>query len=217
MVKKDLGILLVLAVLSACSQMGSGRYIRPQEGETFAQLARRFNVPLAKLNALNPQRGPKDLLSANDWYLVPLERGILGEIRPRAKGVKGKLVLPELMWPVPSSRRISSKFGKRWGRPHQGIDIPARSGASIVAVAKGVVVFSGRMGGYGKTTVISHPGGLFSIYAHARKNYTKKGQRVHLGQVIAQVGSTGKSSGPHLHFELRHNSRPLNPSKIAMD
>ena len=94
MVKKGLGILLVLVVLSACSQMGSGRYIRPEEGETFAQLARRFNVPLAKLNALNPQRGPKDLLSANDWYLVPLERGILGEIRPRVKGVKGKLVLP---------------------------------------------------------------------------------------------------------------------------
>ena len=78
-----------------------------------------------------------------------------------------------------------------------------------------MVIYSGNdLGGYGNLTVISHKGGLFSIYAHARKNYTKKGDKVFRGQVIAEVGETGRTTGPHLHFEVRYDSKALDPLKF---
>jgi murein DD-endopeptidase MepM/ murein hydrolase activator NlpD len=116
---------------------------------------------------------------------------------------------------VPSHKSISSNFGARWGRHHDGIDIPARKGTHIVSVSDGVVVYAGSgLGGYGNLTVISHRNGLFSVYAHSDKLYTTKGQKVHKGQVIATVGSTGRSTGNHLHFEIRKNSNPVDPKKV---
>src|SRR5690606_9771758 len=125
----------------------------------------------------------------------------------------------EFAWPVPSSKRISSGYGKRWGRHHEGIDIPGRVGTSIVAAADGKVIYSGSgLGGYGNITVILHDNGYHTVYAHAKRNLTVAGQRVYKGQVIAQLGKSGRSTGPHLHFEIRKNSRPLNPTQVlAMD
>lgn len=101
------------------------------------------------------------------------------------------------------------------GKKHDGIDIPARSGSHILAVNDGVVVYSGNgFGGYGNVLILSHRYGFFSLYAHNKVNYAKKGETVHKGQVIAQVGSTGKSTGPHLHFEIRRDGRALNPKFI---
>ena len=118
----------------------------------------------------------------------------------------------EFAWPVPSSKKISSHFGKRRGRHHDGIDIPAVSGTHIIASASGKVSFVGKMRGYGKTVVIKHPNGHHTVYAHARKYFVVKGQSVSQGEVIAQVGNTGRSSGPHLHFEIRKNNKVRNPA-----
>ncbi len=116
-------------------------------------------------------------------------------------------------WPVPSSKRISSYFGPRHGRHHDGVDIAAKRGSSILASASGKVKFVGRMRGYGNVIVLTHPGSYHTVYAHNSRNLVRKGQSVSQGEVIGKVGSTGRSSGPHLHFEIRKNNRVANPGK----
>lgn len=119
--------------------------------------------------------------------------------------------LGRFMWPVPSSKNISSHFGKRGKRHHDGIDISARYGASIVASESGKVVYAGRMSGYGRIVIIKHDSQYHSVYAHNSKNLVKKGQSVSKGEVIGHIGSSGRSTGPHLHFELRKKNRVRNP------
>jgi len=116
-------------------------------------------------------------------------------------------------WPVPGSKRISSFFGKRSGRHHDGIDIAARSGTAIAASASGKVKFVGKMRGYGNVIVLTHPGGFHTVYAHNSRNLVKKGQSISQGEIIGKVGSSGRSSGPHLHFEIRKNNKVANPGK----
>ena len=117
------------------------------------------------------------------------------------------------IWPVPSSKKVSSRFGMRKGRHHDGVDIPAVTGSHIVASAKGKVIISGVMRGYGNVVVIKHDNGFHTVYAHNSKNFVSKGQKVSQGEVIAKVGSTGRSTGPHLHFEVRRRNKVANPAK----
>lgn len=115
------------------------------------------------------------------------------------------------IWPVPSSKKVSSYFGKRNGRHHDGIDIPAITGTHVVAADDGVVIMSGWMRGYGRIVVVKHDDGYHTVYAHNSKHYVKKGQKVSKGEVIANVGSSGRSTGPHLHFEIRKKNKVRNP------
>lgn len=116
------------------------------------------------------------------------------------------------IWPVPSSKRVSSRYGKRRGRHHDGVDIAAVTGTHIVASANGTVVVSGVMRGYGNVIVLKHSDGYHTVYAHNSKHFVKKGQRVSQGEVIGKVGSSGRSTGPHLHFEIRRKNRVRNPA-----
>lgn len=118
----------------------------------------------------------------------------------------------QFIWPVPSSKKVSSHFGKRKKKHHDGIDIPAVTGTHIVASAGGSVTVSGFMRGYGRVIVIKHSGGHHTVYAHNSKNFVKKGQKVSQGEVIGRVGSTGRSTGPHLHFEIRRRNKVRNPA-----
>jgi len=117
--------------------------------------------------------------------------------------------------------RITSSFSyRRWHpilhryRPHHGTDFGARRGTPLLAVNSGKVIFSGRMGGYGKVVKIRHDGGYISLYAHQSRTRVKKGQYVKKGQVIGYVGSTGRSTGPHLHFGLMKHGRWIDPMKV---
>lgn len=117
------------------------------------------------------------------------------------------------IWPVDGGGRISSGYGWRSGGFHAGLDIAAPTGTPVLASDSGVVVFSGWDGGYGNAVVIFH-GHYYTRYAHNSRNLVKKGQAVNKGQVIAHVGSTGISTGSHLHFEIRTGSMygsTLNP------
>lgn len=110
------------------------------------------------------------------------------------------------------SRLITSPYGRRWGNEHHsGIDIDGRMGQSIKAVLDGRVKFAGWMNGYGYTVIIDHGSNVETLYAHASKLTAKTGEKVCKGDKIAEVGSTGRSTGPHIHFELRNNGVAVNP------
>ena len=211
-------IILTFVFASCANMMRSGKHIVAEPSDTLTKLAKDYDLSVAELRAANSGQSPV----AGRLYFIPQHRGILG--RSTASFDDGNITEAylnsgEFVWPVPSSKQISSGFGKRWGKHHEGIDIPGRSGTAIVAASDGKVIYSGSgIGGYGNITVILHDNGYHTVYAHAKENLTVAGQRVYKGQVIAKLGQSGRSTGPHLHFEIRRNSRHLNPTQVlAMD
>jgi murein DD-endopeptidase MepM/ murein hydrolase activator NlpD len=118
---------------------------------------------------------------------------------------------------------LTSSFGKRrdpmhgqW-KVHKGLDIGGRIGLQILAPADGVVVSAGPRGGYGNTIVIDHGYGMQTHYAHLSRFKCRRGDRVHRGDVIAEMGNSGRSTGPHLHYEVRRHGQPLNPTNFVLD
>jgi murein DD-endopeptidase MepM/ murein hydrolase activator NlpD len=114
-----------------------------------------------------------------------------------------------LIWPAQGP--VTSPYGPRWGRMHEGIDIGAPLGAPIVASAAGTVIVSASLDGYGNTIVIDHGGGIATLYGHASSLLVGVGAVVSRGQQIATIGNTGRSTGPHLHFEVRVNGSAVDP------
>jgi len=115
----------------------------------------------------------------------------------------------------PSRGRLSSRFGTRWGRNHEGIDIASSKGTEIKAAATGKVVFAGTKSGYGKIVIIDHGNGFESYYAHCDTIKVNVGDKVEEGQLIATVGTTGRVTGPNLHFEIKKNGKSINPLKYV--
>ena len=111
----------------------------------------------------------------------------------------------------PTSGVVTSRFGSRWGSTHTGIDVGAPTGTPIKAAAGGTVIFSGWKGTLGKLVVVSHGNGVQTYYAHCSSLLVSSGQTVSAGQLIAKIGNTGRSTGPHLHFEIRVNGSAINP------
>ncbi|WP_193198828.1 murein hydrolase activator EnvC family protein [Nostoc sp. MG11] len=118
----------------------------------------------------------------------------------------------------PSNASTSSPFGWRmhpvlgYRRFHSGLDFAASYGSTIRAADSGTVIFAGWYGGYGRAIIINHGEGITTLYGHSSELYVSEGQTVERGQAIAAVGSTGLSTGPHLHFEVRRNGTPVNPA-----
>ncbi|MBO5429835.1 MAG: peptidoglycan DD-metalloendopeptidase family protein, partial [Peptococcaceae bacterium] len=122
------------------------------------------------------------------------------------------------IWPCPSSKKITSQYGYRihpiqgYRKLHTGMDIGAKKGADILAAAGGKVIMAQYYGGYGNCIIIDHGGGMTTLYAHMSAYVAKNGDWVSAGQVIGKVGSTGNSTGPHLHFEVRVNGKTTDPA-----
>ncbi|MGD9210716.1 MAG: M23 family metallopeptidase [Desulfobacteraceae bacterium] len=120
---------------------------------------------------------------------------------------------------LPTQGEITSRFGYRrspfTGRSelHKGIDIANKKGTPIVAPASGVLIFVGMRGTFGRIMTIDHGHGIITHYAHLDKTLKKEGERVKRGDVIAMMGNSGRSTGPHLHYEVRLNGVPVNPAK----
>ncbi len=149
------------------------------------------------------------------------EARIDAEIKKMAEELKKQQTPPSAtgsyMWPLPASKGISSGYGMRkislygYEKFHAGIDVPAGMGSSILAADGGTVIVSSYDGGYGNYIMINHGNGRVTLYAHMSSRAVAEGATVNKGQVIGYVGSTGNSTGPHLHFEVRNNGSTTDP------
>lgn len=118
---------------------------------------------------------------------------------------------------VPINGVITSYFGERWGTIHKGVDIAADENTPIKAAFNGTVKFSGVLKGYGNVIILSHDNNIETLYAHCNALYVNEGEKIFKGQHIADVGSTGDSTGPHLHFEIKVNGEATDPLKYIME
>ena len=180
---------------------------RIRKNDTILKIARRHHVSYNQILALN------NLPNANRiWVGQKLKIPTYGA---------SKIGLLSFIWPLVGYHRISSPFGMRKNpfdhskkEFHKGIDIPAPVGTYIHAAASGKVIFTGVKHGYGNVVILRHKKGYLTVYAHCSQILVKSGQFINSNQVIALVGNTGKSTGSHLHFEVRKFSRPLNPLRF---
>jgi len=130
--------------------------------------------------------------------------------------VKGKKKRPSATatgsFATPTRGTLSSRYGQRWGRMHKGIDIAAETGTPIKAADGGIITYSGDKGNYGKLVEIDHGNGYITRYGHCSKIYVNNGEKISKDQTIALVGDTGRTTGPHLHFEVIKDGVHQNPS-----
>ncbi len=153
--------------------------------------------------------------------MVQLERDStsIGQIiRQRSVGdSRGIIITGRGVMTVPVDAEITSEFGYRmhpilgYQKFHSGLDFGADSGSTIRSAAAGVVIYAQWYGGYGNAVIVDHGGGITTLYGHTEGFYVAEGATVQKGQPIAAVGSTGLSTGPHLHFEVRQNGEPIDP------
>ncbi|HHT48971.1 MAG TPA: peptidoglycan DD-metalloendopeptidase family protein [Firmicutes bacterium] len=171
-------------------------------------------VQRAKAELDKVQKDRKQLEAALD-ELETTSRAIEAEIKRRQQ--KAALGTGKFVWPLATKGRISSLFGERVHpilkekRFHNGLDIAVPSGTDVFAVDRGKVLISGWNGGYGYYIALDHGNGISTAYAHNSRLLVKEGEMVAQGQVIAKSGSTGLSTGPHLHFEVRIDGAPVDP------
>ena len=224
-------ILIVGLLLQSCATSFDkrGEYHRVGRGETLEWIAQAYRVSEQSLAEENDITDPKSIKDGQKLYLpprkykkrfkrLPFEEVIARSMDRNGKHHKKKFTKKTdgvetfqgtFQWPVQGA--VLSGFGIRHGRRHDGIDIQAKKGTPIHAAGDGVVVFSGRMRGYGNLILVKHSDGLFTAYAHSSQNLKKVNQMVKQGDVIAKVGMTGRATGPHLHFEVREGQVARNP------
>jgi len=145
----------------------------------------------------------------------------LADLVEALRGKSDQLASTPSVWPAKGW--VTSGFGRRvspfTGKPqaHHGLDIAAERGTPILAPARGRVTYAGRKGPLGQTVEIDHGFGIKTLYGHCDEIHVKRGQRVERGQWIAAIGSTGRSTGPHLHYAVLVNGRPVDPKKYILD
>jgi len=202
-----------------------GVYHKVKKGETLYRIAKQYDTNVDKLRESN-NIADETQLRVGEYVWVPDVKAPKGKsdskvVHSKPKKVNGKKKSVDNSVPAVSSSKfiwpakgvVTSKFGKRWGKMHEGIDIGCPQGTPVFASTPGKVIFSGTKGGYGTVLIIQHPGEWFTIYAHNSKNLVGQGQSVKKGQKIALSGQTGRASGPHLHFEIRKGVKPVDPLK----
>ncbi|NLI11582.1 MAG: M23 family metallopeptidase, partial [Peptococcaceae bacterium] len=176
---------------------------RVQPGETLLEIAGKYNVEANQIGARNGLANLNSI-AAGQKILIPCN----SRSQETSAVSRGQAAWP-MSWPLAGV--ITSPFGPRDGKQHEGIDIAAEEGTPVRATAAGRVVFAGPRGTYGLAVIIDHGDGTRTLYAHCSKLLVAEGSSVDTSTVIALSGNTGRSTGPHLHLEVLKNGVPLNP------
>lgn len=206
-----------------------------ERGDSISTIAQRHGVPVEDVVELNGLVDPDKLEVGQPLFLYGIEE--LLERRGRAAATGGGSASAggkagakpaggakapgkaggkaggggRFVWPVDTGT-LTSGFGRRGRRLHKGIDIAADPGTAIKAAAAGEVIYSdNKQRGYGNLVIIQHADDFVTVYAHNRRNLVDEGEAVRQGAVIAELGNTGRSTGPHLHFEIRLKSKAVDP------
>lgn len=179
---------------------------RVERGENITTIARKYGVTPASIVVLNRLEDP-NLIRVGQLLTIPPTGGAVSEVLARTHSLERRRVLD--LWPVQGP--VSSRFGPRDGRMHEGIDIAVPHGTPVRAVAAGRVTYADWAGSYGILVTIDHGGGIETRYAHNSRVLVRPGDYVQAGQVVARSGSTGRSTGPHVHFELRVDGQAVDP------
>lgn len=180
-----------------------------RSGETMWDIAARYDVSLASLKAANSGKNPVNL-KIGDQLVIPSKTYSIAAVNQEPS--RGWSVSGAFSWPVFGA--ITSGYGYRKSGFHHGIDIAADMGDPIKACAAGTVAFTGYKPVYGKTVIIEHPDGKETLYGHVQSIKVAKGDTVARGEVIATVGMTGRTTGPHLHLEVRNKGELCNPLTV---
>jgi murein DD-endopeptidase MepM/ murein hydrolase activator NlpD len=181
-----------------------------QAGETIYHIAQAYGVSPAHLMAVNGLDDPRQL-RVGQTLIIPGNGDLAVTSASR----------PPEMWPLQRADRqfawpvaagvVSSPFGMRNGVMHNGVDIVAPAGTPVYAADDGTAIFVGRLRGYGNAVILQHSQGYVTVYGHNQRNLVRDGARVGRGEAVAELGSTGRASGPNLHFEVRYRGQPQNP------
>jgi len=206
-----------------------GFYYTIKPGDNLYRIGQKYRVPtevLVRVNGIGdvsdlavgqriyiPRRGERvrpPSRSAKANSMPPVGAGVSKDLRKRVRAEARRQSKVSFAWPLRRTR-LTSRFGRREGQPHEGIDLRAKQGTPIRAAESGKVIHAGRLGAYGKVVILKHSGNYRSVYAHARKLLVRKGPFVEKAQKIAEVGMTGRTTGPHRHFEIRRRDVPKDP------
>ncbi len=208
----SLSLLIALATLaSACSTTRAARagrvgWLEALDRGSSPRTARRPAESVAD-RGQSSRRGL--LQQSSGIHPVPFDAPELESVRISRWGRVARSI--RLSWPL-KNVQVTSNFGVRGGDPHEGIDLRAPVGTPVYAAHDGMILYSGTgISGYGKLVVVKNSAGISTVYGHNSRLLVRKGQRVRRGQRIALSGSTGRSSGPHVHFEVRLGLKPVDP------
>jgi len=224
---------VVLVLLCGCKAFGVYHTVKP--GETLWSISRAYGVSLTDLERANDITDPTRL-QAGEQLFVPFAEevqedttqapdqppakaastagasGGAAATRPGKPATRPTAAPGRFIWPVDGV--VTSTFGSRWGRVHNGIDIAAPEGTPILASAAGAVIFSASdQQGYGNLIIIQH-GEYITVYAHCQTRHVGEGETVKQGQLIGSVGRSGRATGTHLHFETRLHKQPVDPLSL---
>jgi murein DD-endopeptidase MepM/ murein hydrolase activator NlpD len=222
------GIGLAMVLLAGCGSQSSsprpgpakpasGIYHDVKAGENLFRIGKAYDVPFEELARLNGIRDASQIRVGQKIFIPGAPRQLPVDtitptdavVSPRAAPLSQDPGGEQRLWPV--NGVINSGYGPRGASFHDGIDLAAAEGTPIYAMERGEVVYSDQLRGYGNMVIIRHAGGIASVYAHNQINLVREGQQVAQGEIIAKVGSTGRVTGPHLHFEIRKNNSAEDP------
>jgi murein DD-endopeptidase MepM/ murein hydrolase activator NlpD len=183
-----------------------------KSGDTVYRIAAKFGISTTALMTANGLGNPRDLRLGQVLIIPGASRGSAPAYtrKSHAFPYHGERASRQFGWPV-SDGMVSSGFGVRNGAMHEGIDIAAPQGTPVHAADGGTVIFSGTLHGYGNVVIISHDDDYATVYGHNEVNLVREGARVMGGQTIGRIGTSGRTTGANLHFEVRYENVARNP------
>jgi murein DD-endopeptidase MepM/ murein hydrolase activator NlpD len=214
-------LVFILFFVGGCAAQTTISKPRPQgtyhvvtPGETLFRIGKAYGVTYQELARVNGIKDAGQIKVGQRIFIPGATRPLPVETITPVEPPPAAPVSPEpgfetFLWPVNGT--INSGFGPRGSGFHDGIDIAAPEGTPILAIEAGEVIYSDQLRGYGNMVILRHAGGIISVYAHNESNLVREGQSVVRGEIVARVGSTGRVSGPHLHFEIRRNNAAQDP------